>query len=96
MINSYTYEEVNVFTKGNMKKGFKAMTLKELKPGQSGVVDSVKGAGNIRRRVLEMGVTPGVKIDVIKVAPLGDPVEVMLRGYNLSLRKEEAEAITLK
>ena len=79
-----------------MKKGLKAMTLRELKPGRSGVVDSVKGAGNIRRRVLEMGVTPGVKIDVIKVAPLGDPVEVMLRGYNLSLRKEEAEAINLK
>lgn len=72
------------------------MTLRELKPGQSGVVDSVKGEGGIRRRVLEMGVTPGTKIDVVKVAPLGDPVEVVLRGYNLSLRKEEAEAINLK
>lgn len=72
------------------------MTLKDLKPGQSGVVASIGGAGNIRRRVLEMGVTPGTKVDVIKVAPLGDPVEVVLRGYNLSLRKEEAEAITIK
>ncbi len=72
------------------------MTLRDLKPGQSGVVASIAGVGNIRRRVLEMGVTPGTKIDVIKVAPLGDPVEVVLRGYNLSLRKEEAEAITLK
>lgn len=72
------------------------MTLKELKPGQSGVVESIKGGGNIRRRVLEMGVTPGTKIDVIKVAPLGDPIEVCLRGYDLSLRKEEAEAIILK
>ncbi len=72
------------------------MTLRDLKPGQSGVVVSIGGVGNIRRRVLEMGVTPGTKIDVIKVAPLGDPVEVVLRGYNLSLRKEEAEAITIK
>ena len=72
------------------------MTLRDLKPGQSGVVASIGGAGNIRRRVLEMGVTPGTKIDVIKVAPLGDPVEVVLRGYNLSLRKEEAEAIELR
>ncbi|MBP3620775.1 MAG: ferrous iron transport protein A [Lachnospiraceae bacterium] len=72
------------------------MTLRDLKPGQSGVVASIGGAGNIRRRVLEMGVTPGTKIDVIKVAPLGDPVEVVLRGYNLSLRKEEAEAITMQ
>ena len=72
------------------------MTLRDLKPGQSGVVASIGGAGNIRRRVLEMGVTPGTKIDVVKVAPLGDPVEVVLRGYNLSLRKEEAEAITMQ
>ncbi|MDE6023955.1 MAG: ferrous iron transport protein A [Lachnospiraceae bacterium] len=72
------------------------MTLRDLKPGQCGVVDSIKGTGNIRRRVLEMGVTPGTKIDVIKVAPLGDPVQVELRGYDLSLRKDEAEAIILK
>ncbi len=72
------------------------MTLRDLKPGQSGVVASIKGVGNIRRRVLEMGVTPGTKVDVIKVAPLGDPVEVVLRGYNLSLRKEEAESIELR
>lgn len=72
------------------------MTLRDLKPGNSGIVESVRSAGNIRRRVLEMGVTPGTKIDVIKVAPLGDPIEVMLRGYNLSLRKEEAEAINIK
>lgn len=72
------------------------MTLRDLKPGQSGVVASIGGAGNIRRRVLEMGVTPGTKVDVVKVAPLGDPVEVVLRGYNLSLRKEEAEAIVMQ
>lgn len=72
------------------------MTLKELKPGQTGIVESVKGTGNIRRRVLEMGVTPGTRIDVIKVAPLGDPIEVSLRGYELSLRKEEAEVISLR
>lgn len=72
------------------------MTLRDLKPGQSGIVASIKGSGSIRRRVLEMGVTPGTGIEVIKVAPLGDPVEVMLRGYDLSLRREEAEAIELR
>lgn len=71
------------------------MTLKDIKPGKSGVVAKINGTGDAKRRILEMGVTPGVRIDVIKVAPLGDPVEVMLRGYNLSLRKEEAQAIEL-
>lgn len=72
------------------------MTLREIKPGQSGIVDSVKGSGNIRRRILEMGVTPGVELSVVKVAPMGDPIEVKVRGYDLSLRKEEAEAIIMK
>lgn len=72
------------------------MTLKDLKPGQSGTVVSIGGSGNLKRRIFEMGVTPGTKIEIVKVAPLGDPIEVVLRSYNLSLRKEEASVIEIK
>lgn len=68
-------------------------TLKELKPGESGVVTSIGTKGPIKKRLMDMGVTPGAEIRVIKVAPLGDPVEVNLRGYELSLRKDEAAQI---
>lgn len=72
------------------------MTLKDLKPGQSGVVESIGQKGPVRRRLMDMGVTPGVKVEVIKVAPLGDPIEINIRGYELSLRKDEAQNIVLK
>ncbi|MBC5995922.1 ferrous iron transport protein A [Romboutsia ilealis] len=72
------------------------MTLKDLKPGQSGIVESIGQKGPIRRRLMDMGVTPGVKVEVIKVAPLGDPIEINIRGYELSLRKDEAQNIVLK
>lgn len=72
------------------------MTLEDLKPGQEGVVASLGKKGPIRRRIMDMGITPGVQVKVIKVAPLGDPVEVNVRGYELSLRKAEARQIELK
>lgn len=72
------------------------MTLEELKPGQAGVVASLGEKGPVRRRIMDMGITPGVSVKVIKVAPLGDPVEVNVRGYELSLRKTEARQIVLK
>ncbi|WP_122638423.1 MULTISPECIES: FeoA family protein [unclassified Romboutsia] len=72
------------------------MTLKDLNPGQSGIVKSIGEKGPIRRRLMDMGVTPGVKVEVIKVAPLGDPIEINIRGYELSLRKDEAQNIVLK
>ena len=72
------------------------MTLTDLKPGQSGVVESIGQKGPISRRLMDMGVTPGVKVEVIKVAPLGDPIEINIRGYELSLRKDEAQNIVLK
>ena len=72
------------------------MTLEDLKPGQEGVVASVGEKGPVRRRIMDMGITPGVQVKVIKVAPLGDPVEVNVRGYELSLRKAEARQIELK
>ena len=72
------------------------MTLKELKSGQEGKVISIGERGPLRRRIMDMGVTPGVVIKVIKVAPLGDPIEVNIRGYELSLRKAEAEQIQIQ
>ena len=71
-------------------------TLNMLKPGQSGIVVSVAGEGPVRRRLFDMGITPGAKIVLRKVAPLGDPIEITVRGYELSLRKAEAEAVVIK
>lgn len=72
------------------------MTLRDLKPGQSGKVTSIGEKGPMRRRLMDMGVTPGTEIKVIKVAPLGDPIEVNIRGYELSLRKDEAQRIIVE
>jgi len=72
------------------------MTLKELAIGKSGVVLTVGGEKNLRRRLLEMGITPRTTITVKKAAPMGDPVELLLRGYVLSLRLADAEKITIE
>ena len=72
------------------------MTLKDLKPGQKGEIVSLGAKGPIRRRLMDMGVTPGTQVKVIKVAPLGDPVEINIRGYELSLRKDEASQIEIQ
>ena len=72
------------------------MTLRELKPGQQGKVVSVGSTGSMKRRIMDMGITPGVDIKVVKVAPLGDPIEVTVRGYQLSLRKDEAQQIEMQ
>ena len=69
--------------------------LKELKPGEQGVVKRVGGDGAVKRRLFDMGVTPGAPVKMRKVAPLGDPIEVTLRGYELTLRKVEAENVTV-
>jgi ferrous iron transport protein A len=71
-------------------------TLKEAKPGCRVRVTKVGGAGPVKRRVMEMGITKGVDIYVRKVAPLGDPIEVTIRGYELSLRKADAELIEVQ
>lgn len=68
-------------------------TLDQLSPGQSARVKRIGGAGAIRRRLMDMGITSGVEIAVIKTSPFGDPVEYLLRGYHLSLRKSEAQMI---
>jgi Fe2+ transport system protein FeoA len=71
------------------------VSLRELSPGQQGRVDRVNGQGAVFKRLLDMGVTPGSLIELRRVAPLGDPIEVKIKGYNLSLRKEEAEHIAV-
>lgn len=72
------------------------MTLKDLNPGESGTIVSIGQKGPLKRRLMDMGITPGIGIKVVKVAPLGDPVEVNIRGYELSLRKDEAQQIIIK
>lgn len=71
------------------------MTLNQLKPGQSALVTAVNGEGALRRRLLDMGLTPKTKIYLRKVAPLGDPIEIKLRGYELTLRLEDAQMIEI-
>jgi len=70
--------------------------LNEVVVGETVIVRKVEGEGRIRRRLFDMGLTPGAQIFVRKVAPLGDPVEVTIRGYELSLRKDEAKLITVE
>ena len=69
------------------------MTLTHLPIGRDARVVAVNGAGRVTRRLMEMGVIPGVSVQVIKTAPFGDPIEVRLRGYSLAMRKAEADSI---
>ena len=70
-------------------------TLKELEIGNSGVVAKISTTGPLKQRLLDMGITKGTRVKVIKIAPLGDPIEIEIRGYNLSVRKGDAENITI-
>ncbi len=70
--------------------------LSEFVIGEVGVIIKVEGEGRLRRRLFDMGVTPGAKVTLVKKAPLGDPIEVTIRNYELTLRKTEAELVTLK
>ena len=79
-----------------MKKDTNMKTLKEVKVGQTVKVVKLHGEGAVRRRIMDMGLTKGVEIYVRKVAPLGDPMEIYLRGYELSLRKADAEMVEVE
>ena len=68
-------------------------TLKSLADGESGVVSRIRLTGTTKRRLIEMGITPGTRVSVLKRAPLGDPIEILLRGYSLTIRGEDAEQI---
>jgi len=79
-----------------MQRAKAEYTLNQLKNGQEGTVERIELTGPTKRRLIEMGITPGTNILVRKRAPLGDPIEIMLRGYTLTLRKEDAVKIFLK
>lgn len=70
--------------------------LSEFSVGESGVIKTVSGEGKIRRRLFDMGVTPGAEVTMRKKAPLGDPIEVTIRGYELTLRKSEAACVGME
>ena len=72
------------------------MTIAELKVGQSGTISAVGGEGALRLRFLDMGLIPGTKVTLQKVAPMGDPIQINLRGYELTIRLEDAGKIPLR
>ncbi len=78
------------------KEGENMKTLKEIHCGKTVKVVKLSGEGAVKRRIMDMGITKGVEVFVRKVAPLGDPIEVMVRGYELSLRKADAEMILVE
>ena len=71
-------------------------TLKEVKSGETVTVLKIHGEGQVRKRIMEMGITKGCEIEVIKVAPLGDPIEITLRGYDLTIRKADADSVEVE
>jgi len=77
-------------------KKVESLTLKDLKPGQKCKIVKVRGRGEINKRILEMGVTPGSVLELERIAPLGDPMDIKVKGYHLSLRKDEAEGIDVE
>lgn len=71
-------------------------TLREVRIGQSAIIKKLHGEGAVKRRIMDMGLTKGTEVYVRKVAPLGDPLELTVRGYELSLRKEDAQWIEVE
>ena len=71
-------------------------TLKEIRVGQSAIIKKIHGDGALKRRIMDMGITKGVEVNIRKVAPLGDPLEITVRGYELSIRKADAELIEVE
>ena len=80
---------------GDKKESKADFTLRDLKPGEKGKVVKIKGKGNLKKRLLDMGIVPGTEIQLEKVAPLGDPIDILIKGYHLSLRKDEAKDILI-
>jgi ferrous iron transport protein A len=78
------------------KECCKLRTINKLKPGESGTVLEIGSSGALRRRIIDMGITPGATVTMKKMAPLGDPIEICVRGYNLSIRKTEAKEIAVE
>lgn len=67
--------------------------LSQMQAGQTGTIEELAGQGNVCHRLLEMGITRGTTVEVVRFAPMGDPIDIKVRGYHLSLRRQEAEVI---
>ncbi|MBN2467679.1 MAG: DtxR family transcriptional regulator [Deltaproteobacteria bacterium] len=93
---SVALEEVRQRRQQGGRKAMATAKLKDLKPGQKGKVLKINARGETNKRIVEMGVTPGAVIEVERVAPLGDPIDIKVKGYHLSLRKEEADGIEIE
>ena len=78
------------------ERGIDMKTLKDVSIGQTVKVKKLTGEGPVKRRIMDMGITKGSEIYIRKVAPLGDPVEITVRGYELSVRKNDAECVQVK
>ena len=72
------------------------MTLKEVPVGSKATIARLAGEGAIKRRIMDMGLTKGTEVEVVRVAPIGDPIELSVRGYSLSIRKDEAATVEVK
>lgn len=86
-------------TQVSIKEGKRYMSIKtlgELKKGDKGKIVKISGSGSVHRRLLDMGLVSGSEIEMQRVAPLGDPIEIKIKGYNLSLRKEEAARVEVE
>ncbi|MBU1698689.1 MAG: DtxR family transcriptional regulator [Candidatus Eisenbacteria bacterium] len=93
---SVTLEEVKQRRQKGGRNAVTTTKLKDLKPGHKGKVLKINIRGEMNKRIVEMGVTPGAVVEVERVAPLGDPIDIKVKGYHLSLRKDEAEGIEIE
>jgi len=93
---SMTLEDVKKRKQQGGAKRMAIANLKDLKPGEKGKVLKISARGEASRRIVEMGVTPGAVVEIERVAPLGDPIDIKVKGYHLSLRKEEAQGIEIE
>lgn len=89
-------EEIRERKKSKGDKKMESLTLRDLKPGQRCKIVKVRGRGEVNKRILEMGVTPGSVAELERIAPLGDPIDIKVKGYHLSLRKDEAAGIDVE
>ena len=92
----YCHYQRNGCKNYDIRGGIQHATLKDAKIGQTVRVKKLTGEGAVKRRIMDMGITKGVEVYIRKVAPLGDPIEVTVRGYELSLRKADAELIEVE
>jgi ferrous iron transport protein A len=86
----------NYKTYKNNIESNQSMTLDNVKPGHGGIITAIGGEGMLRRRLLDMGLTPNTPVEVRKIAPMGDPIEIYIRSYVLTIRREEAAKIAIK